>query len=392
MSIDEIKTMTAEELDARVEEIRAAIDSNDETADFDAMSAELDAIEERRAAIQTERAEAQRKADLQAVLNGAGKETGITPTEDKTKMHNEIRNSAAYISAYANYIKTGKDEECRALLTENATNGTVPVPEFVYEIVKNAWENEGIMSRVSKSYLKGNLKVTFEVDGDAAAIHNEGAEAPTQENLILGVVDLTPVSIKKWIKISDELVDMGGEAFLRYIYDELTYRIAKKAADTLVSKIIACGTVSTNTPTTNVAVGVVATTSVSLGLIASALAKLSDQAQDPVIIMNRQTWGAFKAVQAAGNYGYDPFEGLPVIFNNSITAFSAATTGVTFAIVGDLGEGAKANFPNGEEITIKYDDLSEAEADLVKIVGREFVGLGVVGPDAFCKITVAAAG
>lgn len=392
MSIDDIKTMTAEELDARVGEIRAAIASNDETADFDAMNAELDAIEERRAAIQAEREEAQRKADLQAVLNGAGKETGITPTEDKAKMNNEIRNSAAYISAYANYIKTGKDEECRALLTENATNGTVPVPEFVYEIVKNAWENEGIMSRVSKSYLKGNLKVTFEVDGDAAAIHNEGAEAPTQENLILGVVDLTPVSIKKWIKISDELVDMGGEAFLRYIYDELTYRIAKKAADTLVSKIIACGTVSTNTPTTNVAVGVVATSSVSLGLIASALAKLSDQAQNPVIIMNRQTWGAFKAVQAAGNYGYDPFEGLPVIFNNSITAFSAATTGVTFAIVGDLGEGAKANFPNGEEITIKYDDLSEAEADLVKIVGREFVGLGVVGPDAFCKITVAAAG
>lgn len=392
MSIDDIKTMTEDELNARFEEIRAAIDTKDESADFEAMSAELDAINERRAAIKTEREEAQRKADLQAVLNGAGKETGITPTEDKEKMNNEIRNSAAYISAYANYIKTGKDEECRALLTENATNGTVPVPEFVYEIVKNAWENEGIMSRVSKSYLKGNLKVTFEVDGDAAAIHNEGADAPSQENLILGVVDLTPVSIKKWIKISDELVDMGGEAFLRYIYDELTYRIAKKAADTLVSKIIACGTVSTNTPTTNVAVGVVATTSVSLGLIASALAKLSDQAQDPVIIMNRQTWGAFKAVQAAGNYGYDPFEGLPVIFNNSITAYSAATTGVTFAIVGDLGEGAKANFPNGEEITIKYDDLSEAEADLVKIVGREFVGLGVVGPDAFCKITVAAAG
>ena len=392
MSIDEITTMTAEELDARVAEIRAAIDSNDENADFDAMSAELDAITERRAAIQADREEAQRKADLQAVINGAGKETNITPTEDKSKMDNEVRNSAAYISAFANYIKTGKDEECRALLTENATNGTVPVPEFVYEIVKNAWENEGIMSRVSKSYLKGNLKVTFEVDADAAAIHNEGADAPSQEKLILGVVDLTPVSIKKWIKISDELVDMGGEAFLRYIYDELTYRIAKKAADELVAKIIACGTVSTNTPTTNVAVGVIATSSISLGLIASALAKLSDQAADPVIIMNRQTWGAFKAVQAAGNYGYDPFEGLPVIFNNSITAYSAATTGVTFAIVGDLGEGAKANFPNGEEITIKYDELSEAEADLVKIVGREYVGLGVVGPDAFCKITVAAAG
>lgn len=388
MSIDDIKTMTEDELNARFEEIRAAIDTKDESADFEAMSAELDAINERRAAIKTEREEAQRKADMQAVIAGAGKETEIT-TEENDKMENEVRNSSAYINAYANYIKTGKDEECRALLTTNVATGTVPVPEFVYEIVKNAWETEGIMSRVSKSYLAGNLKVTFEVDGDDASVHTEGTDAPSQEKLILGIVDLTPVSIKKWIKISDEVVDMGGEAFLRYIYDELTYRIAKKAADTLISKIIACGTVSTNTPTTNVAVGVVATSAISAGLIASAMAKLSDQAQDPVIIMNRQTWGAFKAVQAANNYAYDVFEGLPVLFNNSITAFSAATTGVTFAIVGDLGEGAKANFPNGEEITIKYDDLSEAEADLVKIVGREYVGLGVVGPDAFCKITVA---
>lgn len=389
MTIDDIKTMTEDELNARFEEIRAAIDTKDESADFEAMSAELDAINERRAAIKTEREEAQRKADTQAVIAGAGKETEISVTEENDKMENEVRNSSAYVNAFANYIKTGKDEECRALLTTNVATGTVPVPEFVYEIVKNAWETEGIMSRVSKSYLAGNLKVTFEVDGDEASVHTEGADAPNQEKLILGIVDLTPVSIKKWIKISDEVVDMGGEQFLRYIYDELTYRIAKKAADTLISKIIACGTVSTNTPTTNVAVGVVATSSISAGLIASAMAKLSDQAQDPVIIMNRQTWGAFKAVQAANGYNYDVFEGLPVLFNNSITAFSAATTGVTFAIVGDLGEGAKANFPNGEEITIKYDDLSEAEADLVKIVGREYVGLGVVGPDAFCKITVA---
>ena len=389
MSIDDIKTMTEDELDARFEEIRAAIDTKDESADFDAMSAELDAINERRAAIKTEREEAQRKADMQAVIAGAGKETEISVTEENDKMENEVRNSSAYINAFANYIKTGKDEECRALLTTNVTTGTVPVPEFVYEIVKNAWETEGIMSRVSKSYLAGNLKVTFEVDGDEASVHTEGADAPSQEKLILGIVDLTPVSIKKWIKISDEVVDMGGEQFLRYIYDELTYRIAKKAADTLISKIIACGTVSTNTPTTNVAVGVVATSAISAGLIASAMAKLSDQAQEPVIIMNRQTWGAFKAVHAANGYNYDVFEGLPVLFNNSITAFSAATTGVTFAIVGDLGEGAKANFPNGEEITIKYDDLSEAEADLVKIVGREYVGLGVVGPNAFCKITIA---
>lgn len=397
MSIEEIKAMTEEQLDARVTEIRAAIDTNDETADFSAMNAELDAIETRRAEIKAEAekaaqaeamAEEQRKADTRAIIAGAGKETGITAKETDN-MDKEIRNSAAYIDAYARYIKTGDDKECRALLTENATGGQVPVPQFIYEIVKNAWEIDGIMSRVRKSYLKGNMVVTFEVSADPANIHNEGAAAPSEEKLILGVVTLTPVSIKKWIKISDEMVDMGGEAFLRYIYDELTKKIAKKAADTLISKIDACGTVSTNTPTTNVAVGVVSTASITAGLIASAIAQLSDEAANPVVIMNKQTWGAFKSVQASANYAYDVFEGLDVVFNNSIKAFTVATTGDTFVIVGDLDEGALANFPNGEDITIKYDDMTEAEADLVKIVGREYIGLEVVGPNAFTKIVKA---
>ena len=80
----------------------------------------------------------------------------------------EIRNSKAYIDAYAEYIKNEDDTECRALLSENATNGTVPVPEMVYDIVKTAWEREGIMARVRKAYLKGNIKVPFELTADPA--------------------------------------------------------------------------------------------------------------------------------------------------------------------------------------------------------------------------------
>jgi hypothetical protein len=55
-------------------------------------------------------------------------------------------------------------------------------------------------------------------------------------------------------------------------------------------------------------------------------------------------------------------------------------------IVGDFAAGAQANFPNGDEINIKRDDLSLAEKDLVKLVGREYVGLGVVGDHCFCKV------
>ena len=184
-------------------------------------------------------------------------------------------------------------------------------------------------------------------------------------------------------KISDEVYDMRGEAFLRYIYDELTYKIAKKAADTLVAAIVAAPVTATATA---VAVPVVTVKTAGMDTVAQALALLSDEATNPTIVMNKQTWAAFKGVQYANGYGADPFEGLDVVFNNSLTAYSAATTGVPYVIVGDFEQGAIANFPNGEGIDFKFDDVSLAEADLIKIVGREYVGLGVVASDAFAKV------
>ena len=386
----EIKEMQIEEVEARTLEIEAEVGSADE-ARMAELKTELDALEERKAELKKIASEAQEQRDAVADDKVAIEEIKEVITEERKMTNFEMVKTAEYRDAFKQYILTGKDEECRALLTENVATGTVPVPEMVYDIVKNAWEKEGIMALVKKVYLKGNLKVGFEISADGAVIHTEGDNAPTEEKLVIGVVEIVPASIKKWISISDEVLDMDSGAFLQYVYDELTYQIAKKAADTLIAKIEACATVSTNTPAVNVAVPNVAVSAIALDTIAQAIAQLSDQASNPVIVMNKATFASFKAVQAAGSYGYDPFEGLPVVFNNTITAYAAATTGVTFAIVGDFAEGAIANFPNGEDITIKYDDLSLAEKDLVKLVGRQYIGLDVIGPKSFVKISKAAA-
>lgn len=376
----EIKTMTIDELNERLAAIPAEMEV--EGANLDDLESEVRAINEE---IESRKdAEAQKAEIRAAVAEGAGKVVKTFVTEEKKTMTNaEVRNSHEYNLAYAEYIKTGNDAECRALLTENVS-GTVPVATYAEDRVRTAWNREGIMSRVRKSYLKGNLKIGWEKSADGAYVHTEASNtAVTEESLVLGVTTLTPQSIKKWISISDEVKDMKGEAFLDYIYDELTYQIAKKAADTLVAAIVACTAGgSDNHPM----VASITATSVTVGLTAKALAQLSDEAANPVIIMNKQTWGAYKEAEAANGYRYDPFEGLPVVFNNSLAAFSAATTGVCYAIVGDLGIGAQANFPSGDEIEIKVDELSKMEYDLVRILGREYVGLGVVAPYAFCKI------
>ena len=380
MTIEEIREMNAEEVEARLSEIQTEIDA--EGADLEALNAEIDACKERRESLI--KAEEERKVLADKIATDREKVEIKEQREDEKVMSNvEIRNTPEYIDAYANYIKSGDDSECRALLTELAS-GTVAVPSLVEDIVRTAWEREGIMSRVRKSYLKGILKVGFEKSADPAYIHTEGAAADTEEALVLGTVSISPASIKKWITISDEVLDMKSEAFLRYIYDELAYQIAKKAADTLVGQIKSAGTSATSTA---VGVPAVAVTTVAMDTIAKAIALLSDEATDPVIIMNKQTYPVFKAVQYGANYAADPFEGMEVIFNSTLSTFTAATTGVPYAIVGDLGRGALANYPAGDEITFKFDDLSLAEKDLVKIVGREYVGLGIVGPDCFVKIT-----
>lgn len=375
--------MTADALIERREAIASEIETDG--ADLDALEAEVRAInaelEQRKAA------EAQKKSLREQIAAGAGETVEQTTEEKKgkTMTNEEIRSSKEYIDAFANYIKTGDDREARALLTTNVAGGVLPVPTIIEGRIRTAWQKNGIMELVTKTYIKGNLQIGFELSADPAYIHTEGATAHTEEALTFGVVTMTPQSIKKWITISDEALDMGGEEFLFYVYDELTYQIAKKAQSELIGKIVNL----TNTASTSaVSVGVVTGTP-SVGVVASAIGQLSDEAENPVVVINKGTWAQFKAAQYGGNYNIDPFEGLPVFFDNTIPAYTAATTlasGSTWAIVGDFGRGAHANFPNGDEITIKYDELTLAERDLVKLVGREYVGLGIVADKAFAKI------
>jgi HK97 family phage major capsid protein len=377
----ELKDMTIEQLEERKKAIASEVET--EGADLDALDSEVKSIN---AELEARKAAEAKKVEIrQAVAQGAGTVVEAAPVEEKREMKDvaEIRNSKEYINAYADYIRTGKDAECRALLTTNATSGTVAIPDMVYDIVKTAWAKEGIISRVKKAYIKGNLKVGFEISSTGAAIHTEGGAAVTEETLVLGTVTLVPESIKKWISLSDEVMDLRGEAFLQYIYDELAYQIAKKAADEVVSKIVTSGTQSTSTA---VGVPVITATAISIDLVAQALGQLSDEANNPTIMMNKATWSAFKAVQYANHYGVDPFEGLDVVFNNTIKSFAAASTGDTFVIVGDLGQGALINLPNGEGIEFKFDDKTDMTKDLVRVLGREYMGIGIVGPDSFVKI------
>lgn len=367
---------TTEELLERRTAIASEIEMDG--ADLDALEAEARSINyelERRKAVELEKAELREK-----VADGEGEKIKDFIKENHTMSNEEIRATHEYNVAYANYIKTGKDDECRALLTE-IVGGTVPVATYVADRISTAWNKLGIMALVKKTYVKGILKVGYEKSATAATVHTESTTAVAEETLELGAVELSPVSIKKWISVSDEALDLSGEAFLDYIVDELTYQIAKKAQALLISKISA---LTTTIATNAVSVGKIAANP-AMGTVAQALGALSDDAANPVCVMNKGTWAQFKAAQYANGFAADPFEGCDVFFDNTLPVASTTTTDV-YMIVGDFAAGAQANFPNGEEITIKRDDLSLAEKDLVKFVGRQYVGMGIIADKAFCLV------
>lgn len=376
MNFDEL---TLEQIETRMAEIKSLVDSKDETVDFTALSEEVDKLESRKAFL----IEEERKADIAAVAAGAGEETKIEiPVEEKKMDLKELRSSKEYMDAYAEYLKTEDKKEVRALLTDMVQDGVVPVPTFIEDEIKTSWEKSDLLSLVKKTYIKGILKVPFELSADPAVIHTEGAKAPNEEVLTLGIVEIKPDMIKKFIRLSDEVYAMKGEAFLRYIYDEITERIAELAEKTIIDLIENAPDTATSSA---VSVSTVAADVITLSTIAEALAKLSAAAKNPVIVLNRSTWAAFKAVQAAGNYGYDPFEGLDVIYSNDLTAYNSAEAGETYAIVGDFS-GIQANFPEGEDIVLKFDDITYAPEDLIQILGRQYVGFGIVNDKFFTKI------
>lgn len=381
----EFSKMTVEELEARKAAIGAEVDA--EGADLDALEAEVKGIN---AELEARRAAAAKRNEIRnSVAMGAGVTFIDTPKDGRTvKTVEEIRASKEYIDAYVKYMKTNDPTECRALLTTNSdiqdNPGQVPVPTIVETRIRTAWERSGILDEVTRTYIKGNVAVGFELSASDATVHKEGDNAPDEEELLLGVVTLIPQTIKKWIRISDEVYELGGEAFLNYIYDEITNKIISYVRNTVVS--IIAGASDTSNATT---IGVPQVDGApTLDAIATAAGYLSDDATNLSVTINRLTHAAFIAAIAQNGYLFDPFQGYRVHYSSALPAYEDAQEDDVWMIVGDY-KGITCNFPAGDGVKLKFDDLTEAEADLIKIVGRILVAIGITEPGRFVNVTKA---
>ena len=364
MTREEILALDMADIEKRSLEIAEEVKTADSEG-LDALSAELDAIEERKTIIKAEAAE--QRAKMAAVIEGEGEVIEETKQEErKTMDKRKVRKTDEYRHAFIEYLKKNGEldklnEEQRALLTENATNGTIAVPVSVEERIRTAWENDEIMQRVTRTFFKGNLKVGFEASATGATFHTEGGEAVDPQTLTINYTELVPQMAKKVVEVSDEVL-ANNDALEDYLYDELEYYIVKLVAGTAVAKIIASSYTASYTMSGATA---------SAADIIGAAGLLGGEAANPVVITTRATYSAIKVAALEANFAYDPFDGMDVLFTD------AANLGGSPFIVADLSA-VHANFPEGDGVKFKFDDLTKADEDIVRIIGRLYVGIDLV--------------
>ncbi len=387
MNIEEMKH---DDIQLRLKEIETEMTADD--ADLEKLSAEVDALQAREADL---RARAESAKELRARVAGA-QVKAIDSTKSAVEVRKEgknmpeFRNSKEYINAFAEYVKSGDDAELRSLISANG-GGEIEVPDFVADKIEAAWQNDPIMQRLNRVSVKGNYTVGFEISGTDAVIHLEGTEAPAEEQLTLGKVTLVPQNIKKWISVSDEVMDLKGQAFLDYVYDEIDYKIVKKAGQTALAAAVTAALSTDNS------LPYVATLKANLdaATIVSAEAELTaDEATDVVAVMTRKTHAALRKLQiSSGQNVGDPFDGIEAVRVSAGTLSDYSDTlaeDTPYMIVGDL-DGITANFPNGNEVKFIFDEYTLAPEDMIRIIGRLFVGIAVTKPGYLTVVTKAAA-
>ena len=358
----EIKEMQMEDIQTRMSEIEKEIETDG--ADLEALNAEVDQLNARAAEIE---ARANSEKELRA------KEAGINvkPVEkieekEERKETMEKENRALLEEALAEYLKGRATDEQRAmLLSTNATNGTVKVSDIVDDYIWTDWDKSPILSRVRKVYVKGNYSVGYEASATGAVEHTEGANAPAEETLTLAYVDFVAKYFKKWIRVSDTVLALKGRAFLDYLFDEFGHQLAVALENATVAEIAASDlSAKVTNPIDNTA-------------SMAGFAALSDEATNPVVIISKANYAAImNARTTAGSKIEDPFNGMEVLFNNTVTGM----------LVGDL-DGVVANFPEGEDFKFIVDENTYAEQDLVKIVGKILAAIHLVRPNGFAVVT-----
>ena len=335
--------------------------------------------------------------------------TVSTPkVEERAKeVRGNVLDSVKYKEAWVESIKRNDISIAQKVLRDDpvygmaTTNDNVPVPTIWQSYVETAWYNYGKFSRlVTKSYIQGYLSIPFEASATGATVHTEGAEAPTEEAIVLGLIELKPAMIKKWISMTDEIMAMTADDFMRYVADELVYRVVLALDNGILN-----GAVDTNGKGVVGIIGNANTLSYSKALTFNVV----NEAIVDFVTFDNLTLAINPATFFKNFMGLTDLQGRPIYqiahdntgkpqyfvngirceFTQALPAYDNAAANATWAVVGDF-RGYRLNLPEGEMVKTLFDPYTLATEDKARLIGRLYAAGNVARLKHFAQIKMPA--
>lgn len=400
------KNEIVDEVEAKKEEFESAdTEKRDELLnEVEALTDEANKIDEEVKDLEEQRSTLKAQEERMSMAQTLSK-TAIEERKTQMENNNNVLASKEYNQLYADMIRGKVDEkEVRSFLEKRelaTTTTNVPVPVVMQGYVETAWYNYGKFSRlVSETFDPAILKIPVEVSADGAVWHTEGGDAPAEETITLGQIILQPKMIKKWISLTDELMAMSADEFLRYISDELVYKVVLALDEAIINRSDANG-LGVIGITSSANASMVESSNVTVLAFNTILSAISNLVtfDDLTIAMNPATF-------FNGFMGLTDLQGLPIFritqdnnakpqyylngyrveFTQALKSFDSASANDPVIVVGDFRRGYRLNYPQGKNVITLVDPYTLATEDLVRMIGRLYVAGNVVKPKHFAVI------
>ena len=226
MNLEEIRTLSIEDVEIRMNEIRSM--DLEKADNIEELTKEVDALTKRRNAL---KADASAKKELRAKIAEGAVQTNVIekPKENRTMTltKENYRASEEYRSAFLNNLMGRQlNEEQRAAF---ALAGVDPViPESMQtSIITKVKEYAPILSEITLLNVNGTVKFAVEGTVAGADIHAENAEITASTDTLVEVT-LSTYEVTKLVQISDSVRTMTINAFESWLIDNLSESIAIK--------------------------------------------------------------------------------------------------------------------------------------------------------------------
>jgi HK97 family phage major capsid protein len=373
------------------------------------LTKEADSLEEENKDLEEQRSTFKAQEERMSLAKNLEK-TAIEERKSQMENTTNVLESKEYNQLYADMIRGKVDEkEVRSFLVkrDDPTAGlstatpNVPIPVIMQGFVETAWYEYGKFSRlVSETFEPAILKIPVETSATGASWHTEGGDAPNEETITLGQIILQPKMIKKWISLTDELMAMSAEDFLRYVSDELVYRVILALDEAIINRTDVNGEgvigIAGNANTESVSAPI------SFNVINEAISNLVTF-DDLVVAVNPETFfknfmgltdqvgnPIFRVVHDNENRPQYYLSGYRVEFTQALSAYDSADPAEVYAIIGNFRRGYRLNYPQGRNVITLVDPYTLATQDLVRMIGRLYVAGNVVKPKHFVELKVPA--